>query len=356
MSVITTLDTLIERVLAEDARKYDILADTRRMSVSSDEGENHDVVLSVDSPGGESEDFVLSDHALGQMATDLGVPKRYFDRMRTDAFDLFKTNVHHWLYEEPNRRMIRAKRYESGAEVTARAWLSDRFRRLDNVEIAAKLLPEFDRLSEEVKFHNASVTDQRFYLRAVFPRLEAEVKVGEVVQWGVQISNSEIGAGQLSIDSFVNVLSCTNGMVVARVLGARHIGKRLDDILSDEAREADDKAFWLAARDALRASISETEFEKVIHTLRATTEGEVIKAPIAATERLAKEYGLSEGEHESVLTKLLSDGDLSRWGALQAVTAAAQTVESFDRRVEMEGIGWDIASLSERAWEKLAVA
>jgi hypothetical protein len=355
MSVITTLDTLIERVLAEDARKYDLLADTRRMSVEMDDGET---ILAVDGESVEtgSEAFFLTDHALGQMATDLGIPKRYFDRMKGEAFDLFRTNVHHWMYETPNRRMIRARRPSGDGYPTARAWLSDRFRRLDNVEIAAKLLPEFDRLSTEVAFHNASVTESRFYLRAVFPLLEAEVKVGEPVQWGVQISNSEIGAGQLSIDSFVNVLSCTNGMVVARVLGARHIGKRLDDLLSDEAREADDKAFWLAARDALRASISEAEFEKVIHTLRATTEGEEIKAPIAATERLVKEYSLSEAEHEAVLLKLTSGGDFTRWGALQAVTAAAQTVESFDRRVELETIGWDIASLSERAWEKLAVA
>jgi hypothetical protein len=38
---------------------------------------------------------------------------------------------------------------------------SDRYRRLDNIEIATKLLPEFGRLSEEVEFHNASITDER---------------------------------------------------------------------------------------------------------------------------------------------------------------------------------------------------
>lgn len=355
----TTLDGLIARVLEEDARKYDLLADTRKMSVSEelfdlDKPDTKGTLLTVDGNGDGLEELRLSDHALGQMATDLGIPKRYFDRMRDKSFDLLRTNVHHWLYQEPNRRMIRARRGNDA--VTARAWLSDRYRRLDNIEIATKLLPEFDRLSEEVQFHNAAITEEKFYLRAVFPRLTAEVKVGDAVQWGVQIRNSEVGSGTFAIESFVNRLLCKNGMVVSKILNARHIGKRLDESLSDEAITADDHAFWLAARDVLRASISEAEFEKVIAVLRDTTDGEKIAAPIAATERLAKTYSLSDGEKEAVLVTLASGGDFSRWGALNAVTATAQTVESFDRRVELEEIGWSIADLSPKEWSRIAVS
>lgn len=360
-----TLDTLIERVLKDEEANYDLLADTRHMSVSLAEerpADDHDApwkpvtTLLIDPEGGRSldqEEVVLSDHALGQMATDLGIPKRYFDRMRVEAPSLFKTNVHHWLYETPNRRMIRA-RENFQAPSTGRAWLSDRYRRLDNVEIAKRLLPEFDHLTEEVVFHNAAITDTKMYLRAVFPRLQADVKVGEPVQWGVQIKNSEVGAGMFAIESFILTLSCKNGMVANEVLKARHVGKRLDESLSSEAIEADDKAFWLAARDMLRAAISETEFHKVVSTLRSTTEGEVITQPIAATERLAKSFSLSEGEQEAVLLELAKAGDMSRWGALSAITAAAKSSESFDRRVEMEELGWSLAALPEREWAKLA--
>jgi hypothetical protein len=362
--VTDSLDTLIQRVIAEDARKFDILADTRRMSVtpiSERPADDHDaewvrkVELSVDSTddGRDLEEFVLGEHALGQMATDLGIPKRYFDRMKVDAPELFRENVHHWLYKEPTRRMIRARRNDEGSP-TARAWLSDRYRRLDNIEIATKLLPEFDRLDQEVKFHNAAITDTKLYLRAVFPRMERDIKLNDPVQWGVQIRNSEVGDGTFAIESFVMRLVCLNGMVVAKVLNARHVGKRLDESLSDEAIKADDRAFWLAARDMLRASISETEFEKVVETLRETTDGTPITAPIAATERLAKTYSLSDGEKEVVLTKLAGSGDFTRWGALNAITAAAQTVESFDRRVEMEEMGWDLANASRKEWERIA--
>ena len=182
------------------------------------------------------------------------------------------------------------------------------------------------------------------------------MKVGDPVRWGVSLRNSEVGAGQFTIENFVLRLACTNGMVVSKIMSARHVGKRLGEHLSDEAIVADDAAFWLAARDELRASIDVTRFNEAVEVLSGTTEGAVIEAPIKATERLAKAYSLSETEQEAVLTQLASNGDFSRWGALNAVTAAAKTVESFDRRVEMEEMGWDIASLSEREWSRLAVA
>jgi hypothetical protein len=351
-----SLDTLIERVLKQHDSKEDILADTRRMSVVVEaEEEGHPVTLSVDDEGGDTLHFAPSDHMLGQMATDLGIPKRYWDRMRATAPDLFQKNAHHWMYEEPKRRMLRAYKVDDVVR-NGRAWLSDRYRRLDNIEIAKRLLPEFDRLDTEVAFHNASITDERFYLRAVFPRMEKEVRVGDTVQWGVQIRNSEVGAATFAIESFVLRLVCMNGMVVAKVLNARHLGKRLDDILSDEAVKADDHAFWLAARDTLRASLDEAEFERTVETLRETTSGLKVQNAPQATKRLAKTLSLSDEEQESVLTNLVREGDLSRWGMLNAVTATATTVTNFDRGVELEEAGWSIANLSRRDWERIAVA
>lgn len=350
-----TLDSLLTRVVTENERKHDVLADTRRISVAvhEPEGKPSYVGLSLDTDEGV-ESYLPSEHMLGQMATDLGIPKRYFDRMKDDAPALFRRNVHHWLYEEPKRRMIRS--YEGAGVFTGRAWLSDRYRRLDNIEIATRLLPEFERMSSEVQFHNASITDDRFYVRAVFPEMQQDVKVGEAVQWGVQIRNSEVGAATFAIEAFMLVLACKNGMVVNKVLNARHIGKRLDDVLSDEAVRADDKAFWLAARDTLRASIDESAFEAAIATLRGTTEGIRVQNVPAATKKLAQAFSLTDEEHDTVLTNLAAGGDLSRWGALNAITATAHTVESFDRGVELEEIGWSVAEMTNRDWERIAVA
>jgi len=353
------IEQLLQRIVAEDARKHDVIADTRSMSIVTPEKGDEDtrVKLLLDGQGGLSE-YALTDHALGQVATDLGVPKRYFDRMRDDAPDLFKTNLHHWMYNEPKARMVRGLTNEDGP-MTGRAWMSDKFRRLDNMEIARTLLPEFDSLGTNVEFHQAAVTESKLYIRATFPAIERDVKkVGDTVRWGVEIKNSEIGAGTLTISGFMLVLVCTNGMTTTKALNARHVGKREGEgILSNEALAADDVAFWLAARDTLRHTCSETTFAEICDRLDGLSEVQVV-SPVAATQVLATEYGLTEEEQEAVMLSLAADPNgigKGQWGALNAITAVAQTVESFDRQADLEGIGWQVANMSDRAWEKVAL-
>ena len=139
-------------------------------------------------------------HCLGQISTDLGIPKRYFDRMKVEAPLLFRSNIRHWIYTEPKARMIRGYTNEGRDMMTGRAWMCDKFRRLDKIEVARTLLPEFDNLGTQVSFHQAAMTETRLYIRALFPPIERDVKqVGDTVRWGVEISNSEIGAGSLTI-------------------------------------------------------------------------------------------------------------------------------------------------------------
>jgi hypothetical protein len=367
--MVDSLDQLLGRIIDLDERKIDLIGDTRRMSYEaladfSEEGDlvGVDHLITVDADE-QTETFDLNSYATGQLATDLNIPKRYFDRMTNSARNLLETNVRHWLYEEPKRRMIRGYRQKLGdgdglGEQVGRAWLSDSYRRLDHIQIARQLLPEFENLDTEVQFHQAAVTDERLYIRAVFPQMLKEVKVGDAVQWGIELRNSEVGAGMLAISGFVNRLSCINGMTVTRELARRHVGRRIDDegILSQEALMADDVAYWLAARDVLRHSITETRFEQVVEQLRETLEGETVQHPIGATEVLANRFGLTADEKESVLTQLVSGGDMTRWGALNAVTAAAKTAEGFDRQAEMESYGWAMVGMTDREWNTIARA
>lgn len=358
-----SLDALMARVVREDARKHDVIADTRKMNVSVDtyneEGHGTSVGLHLDTEDG-LQAYRLTDHCQGQIATDLGIPKKYFDRMKVRAPKLFEDNVRHWMLNEPKARMVRGLTNGEGEALTGRAWMSDRFRRLDNMEICRTLLPEFDNLGTEVVFHQAAVTEERLYIRALFPAIERDVKaVGDTVRWGVEIKNSEIGAGSLTLSGFVLNLVCTNGMTVAKVLNVRHVGKREGEgILSNEALAADDVAFWLAARDELRALCTEAAFETVVDQLRGLSATEVV-SPVAATKVLAKEFSLTEAEEEAVMISLVSDPNgigRGQWGMLNAITAAAKTVESFDRQAEMEAIGWTLAQKDEKSWEKVAAA
>ena len=102
--------------------------------------------------------------------------------------------------------------------------------------------------------------------------------------------------------------------------------------------------------------LSEVRFAEIAARLGETIHGTKIDAPLAATEELGQRFSLSEAERQMVLRNLVEVGDLSQWGALNAVTAAAKEVESFDRQAELEEIGWGVAQLSAKEWADVAVA
>ncbi len=96
----------------------------------------------------------------------------------------------------------------------ARAFLSNRYRRLDNFQLAETLLPVLGEQEIDLKRSSFAITDTKMFMKVVFPRVSGEVRVDDVVQSGVLITNSEVGAGVLRITPLVFRLVCLNGMVV----------------------------------------------------------------------------------------------------------------------------------------------
>jgi len=95
----------------------------------------------------------------------------------------------------------------------ARAFLSDRYRRLDNYQLASVVLETLSDLGEGIKIISCELTEKRMYIKAINQRLELEVKQGDAVQAGICVSNSEIGLGSLSVEPLVYRLVCTNGLI-----------------------------------------------------------------------------------------------------------------------------------------------
>ncbi|HRU99912.1 MAG TPA: DUF932 domain-containing protein, partial [Ruminococcus sp.] len=200
-----------------------------------------------------------TDHSFGttqlfhrQVASALGIPARYYDMMQKQKPELLADNVNAWFSDKGNSYMVRTLDYGSGQ--VARALLSDRYRRIDNLEIASAVLPLFAG-QDGMEVMSCEVTENKLYLKIVNHRLEMAC-VGDRVQAGVIISNSEVGLGAVSVQPLVYTLACTNGMVV-NSMGERrtHVGraaKALEDsfnIYTDETLEAEDKAFMLKLRD-----------------------------------------------------------------------------------------------------------
>ena len=98
--------------------------------------------------------------------------------MRDEAPTLLEGNVDHWLHNQPERSSCGASSRVPDGAGSGRAWLSDECRRLGDIEIAKRIFPVFDEIPG-LTFHQAALTDTRFYLRALLPSLEREIAVGK---------------------------------------------------------------------------------------------------------------------------------------------------------------------------------
>ena len=292
-----------------------------------------------------------------QVASALGIPAKYYDLMQSRKPELLAQNVNAWFGDRENSYMIRTMDY--GAGRMARALLSDRYRRIDNMEIASAVLPLFAG-SDQYEVVSSEVTENRLYLKIVNRRLEMAVVPGDIVQAGVMISNSEVGLGSVSVQPLVYRLVCTNGMVV-NDMGDRknHVGraaKAVDDsfhIYSDETMEAEDKAFLLKLRDVTMEAIEESRFAQVVGRLKEAAGIPITGKVTEVVELTARTYGINSDEQDSVLQHLIAGGDLSQYGLSNAITRASQDVESYDRATTLEGIGWQVAAMPAAQWKEL---
>jgi hypothetical protein len=291
-----------------------------------------------------------------QLADKLGIPHAYFERMRADQPSLLDRNVNTWLESESERRLLRT------LDGRVRAVLSDRYRRLDNYDLAEAVLPILQGLPD-VQFESVELTETRMYLKCITPRLQCEMAPGDIVQAGVAITNSEVGQGSLSVQPLLFRLVCRNGLIVPdRTLRKTHIGRALarEDaavtVYQDDTLKADDKAFFLKARDVVQAAVSELSFQQAANKLRQTMAIRLIGDPVEAVQVLAQRCMLNDTERAGVLRHLVAGGDLSGYGMVNAVTHYSQEIEDYDRATEFEVLGGRLIEWSAPEWKALAEA
>lgn len=342
-----TLQELANEILRQKEAKQDYLASTAELSMFDGAGLN----VAQFGPHGVTE---IGHQQVGDFA---GIPRAFYRRLAKEQPDLLSQNVTTLLQAKPTNRMVRT------LDGNVRAFLSPAYRRLDNHDLTEAMLPILNELPGGGQVLSAQITDRFLYLQVVVPAIEGEVKVGDVVQAGLVISNSEVGLGRLQIEELIYRLSCKNGMITGSVLSRRHIGGRIGDSL-DEAVElyqadtirADDLAFWMKVRDVLKHAVNETAFQASLNKMREAAGSEPIQDVPEATRILAKTEKLTDDEASSVLTFLAGGGDLSRYGLANAVTAMAQTVHSYDRSVDLQRVGGRIMEMPRAHWTQLARA
>lgn len=346
-----TLMELAQELERQRNAKHDYLLDTRNIIMDSIEDEQSITLQNLQ----QHMNTILrvNDVAHRQIGSALGIPAKYYDKMRTENPELLVANVNGWFSRTPSTRMVRT------LDGTARAFLSDRYRRIDNYEIAEAVLPIIAGI-KDARIESCEITDERMYIKVVNPRLETEVVPGDVVQSGIIITNSEVGMGSMAVQPLVYRLVCSNGMVVNDAATRRyHIGRGNAagedySLYSNATLAADDKALMLKVQDTVRAAVDQTRFEKVVRMMREAKEAKIVTSDIPQMIELASsDYGLTKREGSGILDHLIRDGEFSLYGLANAVTRAAQDVESYDRSTELESVGYSILGMSRDRWNRL---
>ena len=336
-----SLMDLGEELQRQRSARKDFIADTRSLEMETEDGVSK-VRLFLDD---KEQEFPVGDTAHQQIASRLQIPYRYYQKMQSDLPALLDENVNSWFAKAPERRMVRVM------DGRIRAFLSDRYRRLDNLELCSAVLPVI-RDMKGAEIASCDVTESHMYLKVINRKLKAEVSVGDVVQAGFVISNSEVGLGSLKVEPLIFRLVCRNGLIVKDYTQKKyHVGRQVEsgetayEIYSDETLAQDDKAFFMKVQDTVRCAVDEAKFMLSVGKMREAMQIPLEQDPVQAVELLADRFQLSQNERGDVLRQLFMGRDCSRYGLINAVTAASQIADSYERATDLERIGGELLAM-----------
>lgn len=347
-----TIQEVGAEILRQSQSKEDYLVNTSKLAME-DWGGTPMLHLQGDNGLDLIEPLEIKQTAHRQMGDYLGIPRKYYDRMMDSDVGLLAYNVNRWFRREPEQRMIRTM------DGRVRAFLSNRYRRIDNLDIARVTLPIIAEMPD-ARYESCQITDDFLYIKVVNPRLTAEVIPGDVVQAGVIISNSETGQGSVCVQPLIYRLVCSNGMVVNDAKTRRtHLGRANStdedfSIFSQETLAADDKAFILKLQDTVRAAVDEARFARVADKMRETKQTKLNTASIPSVVKMTSaSFGITEAESEGVFRHLIEDADYTLFGLANAVTRYSQDVESYDRATKLEEIGYSVMTMSPELFRRI---
>lgn len=333
----------------------DFLVPTSKLAMTS-EGE-------LGFQNGSTHTFKLNNWSSGQLASYTDIPKGYFDRIKAEDPKLFAKNVNHGLQRKAAPSESRMVRVLDG---NVRAFVSNKFRRgLGNFELLEANLPIL--LDHGFEVQSSELTEKRLYVKAVSPKVTAQIKVGDVVNFGIILSNSDVGAGEFKLETFIYRLSCLNGMVGQKLSSARHItraisgGEEAAELFSDRTLNLSDAAFFSGMKDLFLNAIKPENFDLAVNKIREAADRKIQNTDLEQVVELAMSTTKTQGEgiKHGILAALMTGNEgagLTQWGLANSFTRAAQDLTlSYDTATELERAGGEIVELEASQWKKIAV-
>ncbi|MBF0431951.1 MAG: hypothetical protein HQK83_11765 [Fibrobacteria bacterium] len=348
----------------EDIRRNakDLIVPTQKMRMETHDGKN---VLTLNN----GEVFYPTAWSHQQISTYSDIPKAYYNRINSENPGLLSASINHG-FAMAVQKALESKRVHGSRMLRTingniRGFLSSKYRRLDCWDLLDTTFPVL--MDHRFKIISAELTEKRMYLKAVTDRVQAEVKKGMVVQFGLSISSSDVGAGSVQVNPLMYELVCDNGAIMESAVRKFHIGKNLgsdsiEELLTDETKALDDKAFWHKIRDVVIGSMRPEIFQHNVNKLRVAEQEKLMSFDIPKIVNLTmKEVGVSGERHKDNIVSYLAQGadgrGWNRWSLANAFTWAAQAEDAtYEEATELERAGGKILELPRNRWYPLSKA
>ena len=302
--------------------------------------------------------FGLSEVALGGVGGKLDIPVAYLRRLARENVPLLDANVNSWLQRDDRRFLVRCLRHSiDSGEGTARAFLSDRYLRIDNLDVLMAAIKGIEKAGVAVQIASCDLTDRRMYVRFVSP--EVQVMAPEllrnyrspfdgrrgsdlpVIAGGFLLKNSETGYGRYSLAPWLRIEVCRNGQTVERgTVGRTHIGARItdDDGIVDPSAETMKALLELITSqtvDTIRNYLNVDFVARAVGDLERAA-GVTVRRPEATIKVVSQQLHYTQEQQDAILAHFIAGADLSAGGIMQAVTSVARSLDDADAAYRME--------------------
>ena len=368
-----TLTALMMKVQDQAARAADYLAPTNDLQKTTTLDGKPQIVIEA-SRGEPTKRFDINDTAFGQIAIHAGIDTRTARRLQASYPREFDNCCNAIWQKEPARRMVRTHLASdpmgSSTDGTVRAFVSDKFKTFDNVNLLEACLPQLIDNPAQFQVVSADVSEKRLYLRLKsLEQLGTGANVGDHMANGIGFGNSEVGAGSVAVYQIAWTLACLNGMQTQNKTRSSHITSARDGddwgLLSDDAKNADNRALELKLRDLVGHYSSRETFDDICNQMRMAALDVIDGVATDVTDvvnNLGKVMQLTKKENSDVLNGLMATigqsgfepaRPLSRATLVNAVTAVAHRAD-VDDVDQWQQRGGQLLNMSARDWQRVA--
>jgi hypothetical protein len=370
-----------------------VVADTETTQAITEEG--------VTRTAGSYRPTSVADAGIGSR---LDIPRAFLSKLRDERVDMYDALVNMRLHggssqhaAEPEftypgfdkKILLRLLKGDEGDEGVLRAFLSPRFKFIDNLDVLLAIMQGIKEAGVDAKPSAMDLSEWRMFARFEVPQIAAYApkllegyrspfdgrgrleragdgfvfdagrgwtvpdalraaeregqgyeKGKEPVVWaGIVASNSDVGGGARTIAPQIRVKVCKNGLTLTAETDRKvHLGSEQAEGIVDWSAETQEKELALITSqtvDAVKTWLSQEFLDAEVAKIEAVA-GAPVDKPEETVVEVAKAAGFTKDEQAGILAHFLRGGAYTAGGVANAVTSYSQTVGDAERAHELD--------------------